>query len=81
MILFLTINASQGCLQIQTLRNSVVQVPGKYEWCIDYHWFKIPDGNGYNRETCIAPMRFDANGFIVPVDVFEKTQPLKNDRK
>lgn len=57
--------------------HSVVQVPGKDEWYIAYHRFKIPDGNGYNRETCIAPMRFDANGYIIPVDVFETMQPVK----
>ncbi len=51
--------------------HSVVKVPGKDKWYIAYHRFKIPDGNGYNRETCISPMRFDAKGNILPVDVFE----------
>ena len=51
--------------------HSVVQVPGKDEWFIVYHRFKIPDGNGYNRETCISPMRFDEAGNILPVNVFE----------
>ncbi len=57
--------------------HSVVQVPGKDEWYIAYHRFKIPDGNGYNRETCISPMKFDADGNILPVDVFEKLKPVK----
>lgn len=57
--------------------HSVVQVPGKDEWYIAYHRFKIPDGDGYNRETCISPMRFDAEGHILPVDVFEKVKPVK----
>jgi beta-xylosidase len=57
--------------------HSVVQVPGKDEWYIAYHRFKIPDGNGYNRETCISPMRFDAKGNILPVNVFEKVKSVK----
>lgn len=57
--------------------HSVVQVPGKDEWYIAYHRFKIPDGNGYNRETCISRMYFDKRGNILPVDVFEKTKAVK----
>lgn len=57
--------------------HSVVQVPGKDEWYIVYHRFKIPGGNGYNRETAISPMRFDKEGNILPVDVFEKLKPVK----
>jgi beta-xylosidase len=57
--------------------HSVVQVPGKDEWYIAYHRFKIPDGNGYNRETCISPMYFDAKGNILPVNIFEKIKPVK----
>lgn len=57
--------------------HSVVQVPGKDEWYIAYHRFKIPDGNGYNRETCVEPMYFDADGNILPVDVFGKLKPVK----
>jgi beta-xylosidase len=51
--------------------HSILQIPGSDDWAIVYHRFRIPDGNGYNRETCISPMRFDANGAILPVDVFE----------
>ena len=57
--------------------HSVVQVPGKDEWYIAYHRFKIPDGNGYNRETCISRMYFDAEGNIMPVNVFEPLKPVK----
>ncbi|RWY53815.1 family 43 glycosylhydrolase [Mucilaginibacter gilvus] len=57
--------------------HSVVQVPGTDKWYIAYHRFKIPDGNGYNRETCIEPMYFDAQGNIKPVDVFGKLKPVK----
>jgi beta-xylosidase len=56
---------------------SVIQVPGKDEWYIAYHRFKIPGGNGYNRETCISPLRFDATGNILPVNVFEKVKAVK----
>lgn len=56
--------------------HSVVKVPGKDEWYIVYHRFRIPDGNGYNRETCISPMRFDKEGNILPVDVFERVKPV-----
>lgn len=61
--------------------HSVVQVPGKDEWYIAYHRFKIPDGNGYNRETCISSMHFDNDGNILPVNVFEKLKPVKIKRK
>jgi beta-xylosidase len=56
---------------------SVIQIPGKDEWYITYHRFKIPGGNGYNRETCISPLRFDATGNIIPVNVFEKIKAVK----
>lgn len=57
--------------------HAVVQVPGTDDWYIAYHRFKIPGGNGYNRETCISPMRFDDQGNILPVDVFEKLKPVR----
>jgi GH43 family beta-xylosidase len=51
--------------------HSVVQVPGRDEWYIAYHRFAIPDGTGYKRETVVSPMRFNDDGTIRPVDVFE----------
>jgi len=57
--------------------HSVVQVPGTDDWYIAYHRFKIPGGDGYNRETCISPMHFDAQGNILPVNVFAKVKPVK----
>ncbi|RYZ62302.1 MAG: hypothetical protein EOP09_18950, partial [Proteobacteria bacterium] len=39
--------------------HSVVQIPGRDEWVIAYHRFIIPGGDGFNRETCVSPMRFD----------------------
>lgn len=61
--------------------HSVVKVPGKDEWYIAYHRFIIPGGNGYNRETCISSMHFDARGNVLPVDVFEKIKPVKAGKK
>ena len=56
--------------------HSIVQIPSRDEWVIAYHRFRIPDGNGYNRETCLSPMRHAVDGRILPVDVFE-TASLK----
>lgn len=50
--------------------HSILRLPGRDEWVIAYHRFRIPDGNGYNRETCLSPLRFDERGAILPVDVF-----------
>lgn len=61
--------------------HSVLQVPGTDQWIMAYHRFKIPGGNGYNRETCLSPMRFDASGNILPVNVFEPVNSLKTSRK
>jgi GH43 family beta-xylosidase len=57
--------------------HSIVQVPGCDEWVIAYHRFRIPDGNGYNRETCLSPLRYAEDGSILPMDVFE-TVSLKD---
>jgi beta-xylosidase len=51
--------------------HSIVKIPGRDEWVIAYHRFRIPDGNGYNRETCLSPLRYSAEGSLNPVDVFE----------
>ena len=52
--------------------HSIAQIPGRDAWVIAYHRFRIPDGNGYNRETCLSPLRHSEDGGILPVDVFEK---------
>lgn len=51
--------------------HSIVQVSGLDEWVIAYHRFRIPNGNGYNREICLSPLRYAEDGSILPVDVFE----------
>lgn len=54
---------SQGILG--TAHNSIVQVPGTDDWYIAYHRFKIPDGNGTNRETTIDKLTFDAETGLI----------------
>jgi len=56
--------------------HSIMQLPGHDEWIIAYHRFRIPDGNGYNRETCLSPLRHGADGRLLPVDVFERAAPV-----
>lgn len=56
--------------------HSVVQIPGRDEWVIAYHRFHIPGGDGYHRETCLSPMRFDKEGRIERVNVFEDVPAL-----
>jgi beta-xylosidase len=56
--------------------HSVVQIPGRDDWVIAYHRFHIPGGDGYHRETCLSPMRFDGQGRIQKVDVFEPAKSL-----
>lgn len=56
--------------------HSIVQIPGRDEWVIAYHRFRIPDGNGYNRETCLSPLGFNEDGTIRPVDVYESVGPV-----
>ncbi|MDR6197994.1 family 43 glycosylhydrolase [Siphonobacter sp. SORGH_AS_0500] len=61
-----------------TGHNSIIQIPGKDEWYIVYHRFHYPDGitmgdaAGYNRETCIDALTFNADGSI------KKVQPTFN---
>lgn len=54
--------------------HSILRLPGRDEWVIAYHRFRIPGGDGYHRETCLSPLRFDARGGILPVDVSEPVQ-------
>lgn len=55
--------------------HSIARLPGRDEWVIAYHRFRIPNGNGYNRETCLSPLRHAPDGSILPVDVFETVPP------
>ena len=56
-----------------TGHHAVLQKPGTDEWYIVYHRFQRPRAAkldwsaGYNREVCIDPLTFDADGHIIPV--------------
>lgn len=56
-----------------TGHNAVINIPGTDDWYIVYHRFTRPEGikmglsGGYNRETCIDKMEFNADGTIRPV--------------
>jgi len=57
--------------------SSIIQVPGTDDWYIAYHRFAIPGGNGFNRETTIDRLYFDAAGAITPViPTLESIDPL-----
>ena len=51
--------------------HSIGNITGTDDWVIAYHRFRIPGGDGYNRETCLSPLRFNDDGTIQPVDVYE----------
>ncbi len=75
-------NASHNPILVQSPpvqgagHHSVAQIPGRDDWVIAYHRFRIPGGDGYHRETCLSPMRFDKDGRIEKVNVFEGVGPL-----
>lgn len=56
-----------------TGHHAILQKPGSDEWYIVYHRFQRPRATkldwsaGYNREVCIDPLTFDAEGRIIPV--------------
>ncbi|TWT35866.1 Arabinoxylan arabinofuranohydrolase precursor [Posidoniimonas corsicana] len=56
--------------------HSIGKVPGRDQWVIAYHRFRIPGGDGYNRETCLSPLRHAEDGAIQRVDVFETVEPI-----
>lgn len=56
--------------------HSIGKVPGRDQWVIAYHRFRIPGGDGYNRETCLSPLRFNEDGTIPAVDVYEGVEPI-----
>ncbi len=47
--------------------STVLAIPGRDEFYMVYHRFKIPGGDGANREVCIDRMFFNSDGTIVPV--------------
>lgn len=53
---------------VGTAHHGVVNVPGTDRWYVAYHRHAIPNGNGYQRQTCLARMEFNTNGTIRPMD-------------
>lgn len=53
---------------VGTAHHSVVNVPGTDRWYVAYHRHALPEGSGYQRETVLAKMEFDADGAIKPMD-------------
>ncbi|HEY8899161.1 MAG TPA: family 43 glycosylhydrolase [Chthoniobacterales bacterium] len=51
-----------------TGHHSVVNIPGTDRWYAVYHRHAIPNGSGYQRETCLARMEFEPDGTIKPMD-------------
>jgi len=67
-----------------TGHNSVIQIPGRDEWCIVYHRFTRPEGikmgrsAGYHREVCIDKMEFNTDGSIKKViPTIKGIKPIK----
>lgn len=55
-------------VSLGTAHHSVVENPdGSFAIC--FHRFAVPGGDGMNRETCIAPLTFDAQDNIERVDI------------
>lgn len=57
-----------------TGHHSIVRMPGQEEYVIAYHRFATPtehypEGKGYHRETCIAPLRFGEDGLMEKVEM------------
>jgi hypothetical protein len=53
---------------VGTAHHSVVNVPGTDRWYAAYHRHALPVGSGYQRETLLVKMEFDADGAIRPMD-------------
>jgi beta-xylosidase len=60
---------------VGTGHNSVIRAPGTDSWYMFYHRHAIPNGSGYKRETCLAPMAFEPDGRIGKVDPLAATFP------
>ncbi len=46
---------------------TILAIASRDEHAIAYHRFKIPGGDGTNRETCIDRLTFNSDGTIAPV--------------
>ena len=57
---------------VGTAHHSVVNVPGTDRWYVAYHRHAIPNGSGYQRETCLVRMEFNPDGSIQPMNPLTK---------
>jgi hypothetical protein len=53
---------------VGTAHHSVVNVPGTDRWYVAYHRHALPEGGGYQRQTVLSRMEFNADGSIRPMD-------------
>lgn len=56
-----------------TGHHSITKIPEQDEYCIAYHRFatpteRYPEGKGYHREVCLAPLHFSENGLMQKVE-------------
>ena len=49
--------------------HSVISLPEKNKYYIVYHRRPLTETDGNSRETCIEEMKFDEQGFILPVKI------------
>lgn len=49
--------------------HSVISLPGKDKYYIVYHRRPLTETDANSRETCIEEMKFDEQGFILPVKI------------
>jgi beta-xylosidase len=64
---------------VGTGHNSVIRAPDSDRWYIFYHRHAVPNGNGYKRETCLAPMTFEPDGRIDKIDPLADPFPERSD--
>ena len=60
--------------------HSVIHLPKEDKWYIIYHRHPLGETDGNARVTCIDEMKFDANGYILPVKITKEgvaAQPLQ----
>ncbi len=65
-------DVSRGILG--TGHHSILKLPGRDSYLIAYHRFgtpleDYPEGKGWHRELCIGRIGFDAQGYMLPVEV------------
>lgn len=63
-------NSQKGILG--TGHHCIMKMPHDDSYLIGYHRFatpteRYPEGKGWHREVCLAPLFFDENGFMLPV--------------